>query len=165
MMAARIPLDLAVQMILDDEEPIKGFDSESDMSDEEDPDCPSGTLRPSTTQPPHPPDEHLLSDMEESSDEASEEEEEIDRPIISNQMSRKGSYWAETPPRQGRTPIHNIVRSRPGPAPGLTTVSPIDAWKLFITDNIIEEVLMCTNLEGRRVAESRGKTWEKSKQR
>ena len=37
-------------------------------------------------------------------------------------------------------------------ASGSTTVSPKDAWDLFISDNIIEEVLKCTNLEGQRAA-------------
>ena len=165
-MPTRIPLDLAVQMILEDEEPIMGFDSASDISDEEDPIedpdyCPPGVVRPPRNAGSHrnqtPPDEQYQSDTEESSDEASEEEEEMDRPIVSNRMSRKGSYWADLPPSQGRTPSHNIVRSRPGPAPGLSTVSPIDAWRLFITDGIIEEVLTCTNMEGRRVAVVRGK--------
>lgn len=50
-MPARIPVDLAIQMILEDEEPIMGFDSESDISDEEDPIedpdyCPPGVVRP-----------------------------------------------------------------------------------------------------------------------
>lgn len=142
---ARIPVDLALQMIQDgwDEEPIGGIDSESDISDVEDPDyC--------------PPTEQGQSDTEESSDESSEEEMDI----VSNRMSRKGSYWAELPPSQAKTPSHNILSSRPGPAPGFSTVSPIDAWKLFMSDNIIEEVLTCTNMEGRRVATDRGKEWK-----
>ncbi len=75
-------------------------------------------------------------------------------------MSHKGSYWAELPPCQAKTPSHNILRSRSGPAPGFITISPIDAWKLFMSDNIIEEVLTCTNMEGRRVATIRGKEWK-----
>ena len=36
----------------------------------------------------------------------------------------------------------------------------ITAWELFITDDIIQEVMKCTNLEGRRVATARGKEWK-----
>lgn len=76
-------------------------------------------------------------------------------------MSRKGSYWSELSPSQGRTPSRNILRSQSGPAPGLTTtVSPKDAWELFITDNIIQEVITCTNLEGWRGATARGREWK-----
>lgn len=64
-----------LQMIQDrwDGEPIGGTDSESDISDVEDPDC-------------CPPTEQGQSDTEES-DESSEEEMDI----VSNRMS---SYWA-----------------------------------------------------------------------
>ncbi|KAF3839538.1 hypothetical protein F7725_018255 [Dissostichus mawsoni] len=112
---ARIPADLARDMILNgwDEEPIGGIDSESDISDVEDPDyCPPGHVRPSGNQPA--PAEQDQSDTEESSESS---EEEMD--IVSNRMSRKGSYWAELPPTQAKTPSHNLLRSRSGPAPGL----------------------------------------------
>ncbi|KAI4806684.1 hypothetical protein KUCAC02_017499 [Chaenocephalus aceratus] len=153
---ARIPEDVARDMILNgwDEEPIGGIDSGSDISDVEDPYyCPPGHVRPSGNQPA--PAEQDQSDTEESSESS---EEAMD--IVSNRMSRKGSYWADLPPTQAKTPSHNLLRSRSGPAPGFSTVSPIDAWKLFITDSILEEVLRCTNMEGRRVATDRGKEWK-----
>lgn len=34
------------------------------------------------------------------------------------------------------------------------------AWELFITDDIIQEVMRCTNLEGQRVATAKGKEWK-----
>lgn len=137
-----------------DEEPIGGIDSGSDISDVEDPDyCPPGHVRLSGNQPA--PAKQDQSDTEESSESS---EEEMD--IVSNRMSRKGSYWAELPPTQAKTPSHNLLRSRSEPASGFSTVSPIDAWKLFITDSILEEVLKCTNMEGRRVAINRGKEWK-----
>ncbi|KAL6455347.1 hypothetical protein MHYP_G00362210 [Metynnis hypsauchen] len=108
---ARIPEDLARDMILNgwDEEPIGGIDSGSDISDVEDPEyCPSGHVRPSETQ--SAPAEQDQSDTEESSESS---EEEMD--IVSNRMSRKGSYWAELPPTQAKTPSHNLLRSQSGP--------------------------------------------------
>ena len=137
---------------MDDGEAVTGLDSESEISDDEDPDyCPGG----SGSHPPGNPTEQDQSDSEDSSSVSSEEE--IVQ-IMPNRMSRKGSYWSELPPPQGRTQSPNILRSRPGPAQGLsTTVSPKDAWELFITDDITQEVMKCTNLEGRRVATARGK--------
>ena len=137
---------------MDDGEAVTGLDSESEISDDEDPDyCPGG----SGSHPPGNPTEQDQSDSEDSPSVSSEEE--IVQ-IMPNRMSRKGSYWSELPPTQGRTQSPNILRSRPGPAQGLsTTVSPKDAWELFITDDITQEVMKCTNLEGRRVATARGK--------
>ncbi|XP_061756675.1 uncharacterized protein LOC133552992 isoform X1 [Nerophis ophidion] len=150
-MASRYTVEMVLQM-LDDGEAVMGLDSESEISDDEDPDyCPGG----SGSRPPGNPTEQDQSDSEDSSSVSSEEEN-----IMSNRMSRKGSYWSELPPSQGRTQSHNIIRSRSGPAEGLsTTVSPKDAWELFITDDILQEVMKCTNLEGRRVATARRKEW------
>lgn len=75
-------------------------------------------------------------------------------------MSRKGSYWVELLSSQAKTPSYSILSSRPGPALGYSTVSPIDAWKLFMCDNIIEELLTYTNMQGQRVATDRGKEWK-----
>lgn len=94
----------------------------------------------------------------EDSDETSEEEGEL--PQQDNRRSKNGRYWSELPPVQGRAQCHNIFRSCPGIAPGPAITSPKDAFCLFITDNIIDEILMCTNLEGRRTAAAKGKTWK-----
>ncbi|XP_062251398.1 uncharacterized protein LOC133960645 [Platichthys flesus] len=155
-MAARYTAEMVRQM-LDDGEAVMLLDSESDISDDEDQDyCPGG----SGSRPPGNPTEQDKSDPEESSSVSSEEESVQ---IMSNRMSWKGCYWSELPPTQGRTQSHNILRSRSGPAQGLsTTVSPKDAWELFISDDIIQEVMKCTNLEGRRVATGSEKNWDVS---
>ena len=95
-------------------------------------------------------DEEDIDDIGDSSDEASEEETQTQ----SNRLSKKGSYWNENPLTPSRTRSHNILRLRscPGPTPGSRAVSPKDAWDMFISNNIIEEVIKCTNLEGRRAA-------------
>ena len=53
------------------------------------------------------------------------------------------------------------MRARPGPIGGLfhCIASPQDAFYKFISCNIVEKVLHCTNLEGRRVAAQHNKTW------
>ena len=37
--------------------------------------------------------------------------------------------------------------------------SPSNALELFLSEEILDEVCKCTNLEGRRVASSRRKRW------
>jgi len=143
------------QQMLDDGEAVMQLDSGSEISDYGDSDyCPGGISNPPRNQTL--PSEQDQSDTEDSSCESSEEESDVQ--ITSNRMSRKGSYWSELPPTQGKTSSHNILRNQSWFAPRFTiTISPKDAWELFITDNIRQEVIKCTNLEGRRVATAKGK--------
>ncbi|KAL2095507.1 hypothetical protein ACEWY4_010226 [Coilia grayii] len=133
-------------------------DSESDISDDDDPEYlpqdQAGVVGVSGD-PAFLHEEQSSQDSEDSSDESSEEETQIK----SSRLSKKGSYWDENPPTRVRTHSHNILRSFPGPPPGSTAVSPKDAWDMFMSHNIIEEVLKCTNLEGRRTATAKGKEW------
>ncbi|XP_034058307.1 piggyBac transposable element-derived protein 4-like [Gymnodraco acuticeps] len=124
-------------------------DSESDLSDDDVDYVPQGQAEVAGDE------EDSLDELEDSSDESSEEETQTQ----ANRLSKKGSYWNEQPPTQGRARTHNILRRCPGPVSGSTIISPKDAWELFISDNIIEEVLRCTNLEGRRAAAAKGKEW------
>ncbi|XP_067101197.1 piggyBac transposable element-derived protein 4-like [Osmerus mordax] len=140
----------------EEEEAIHSTDSESEISDADDldyvPHAQAGVLG---VNPALPDEEDSCDYIEESSDESSEEEIQTQF----ERLSKKGSYWNEHPPIQGRTRSHNILRSCAGPAPGSRSISPKDAWDMFITDEIIDEVLKCTNLEGRRAAAAKGKEW------
>ncbi|XP_047103800.1 piggyBac transposable element-derived protein 3-like [Schistocerca piceifrons] len=75
-------------------------------------------------------------------------------------ISRNGTIWKLDPPATFRMPVHNIVKKAPGPARGLKTSKPKDAWDCFISKEILEEIINCTNYEGRIVAALRGKTWK-----
>ncbi|KAK9976650.1 hypothetical protein ABG768_021855 [Culter alburnus] len=140
----------------EEDEAILSPDSESEISDADDldyvPQCQSGVVG---VHPALQDEEDSSDDIEDLSDESSEEETQTQ----SNRMSKNGFYWSKYPPAHGRTRSYNILRSCPGPAPGSTANSPKDAWDMFISDNIIEEVLKCTNLEGRRAAAAKWKEW------
>ena len=134
----------------EDEEAICS-ESESENSDDDDPEY--GVVGVSG-------DPALLhEDSSDRKDDSSGDSSEEETQTQSSRLSKNGSYWNENPPTHGRTRSHNILRSCPGPTPGSTAVSPKDAWDMFITDNIIEEILKCTNLEGRRIATAKGKEW------
>ncbi|XP_047104473.1 piggyBac transposable element-derived protein 4-like [Schistocerca piceifrons] len=75
-------------------------------------------------------------------------------------ISRNGTTWKLDPPATFRSPVHNIVKKTPGPARGLKTCKPKDEWDYFISKEILEEIINCTNIESRRVAALRGKTWK-----
>ena len=51
------------------------------------------------------------------------------------------------------------MREQPGPKRTVITNSPFSAFELFLSEEIVEEMCKCTNLEGRRVATSRRKRW------
>ena len=76
-------------------------------------------------------------------------------------MSKTGIYWSENPPAQTQTRSCNILREQPGPVRGSRITTPQEAFESFITREIIDEVIQCTNLEGHRVAAARGKVWKK----
>ena len=78
-------------------------------------------------------------------------------------MSKTGIYWSENPPAWTQTRSCNILRKRPGPVRGSGSriTTPRDAFESFISCNIINEVIQCTNLEGCRVAAARGKVGKK----
>ena len=97
----------------------------------------------------------------ESEDESSEESE-IDAPAAfqSERMKKTGIYWSENLPSRTQTRSFNILRQGPGPVRGSRIATPEDAFEFLITREIIDEVIQCTNLEGRRVAAAREKDWK-----
>ena len=103
----------------------------------------------------NPPPSRTLSSASENSDDDSEEPWGA-----TNRVGRNGTYWSENPPPPSRTQRHNILRQNAGTKSGVQTYSPRDAFKLFLTEEIIEEVCRCTNLEGKRVATSKRKKWK-----
>lgn len=54
-------------------------------------------------------------------------------------------------------PAHKIIEKALGPARGSKTCKPKDAWDYFISKEMLEEIINCTNTEGIRVAVLRGK--------
>ena len=98
----------------------------------------------------------------QSEDEFSEESEnDALSSLQSERMSKTGIYWSENPPARTQTRSCNILRERPGPVRGSRITTPQEVFESFITRDIIDEVIQCTNLEGRRVAAARGKVWKK----
>lgn len=122
-------------------ESIAAPDLESEVSDSDGPDLTEGQKT-------------VLTDFEFSSEESSDEESE-DR---LSRWSKGDSYWSKYPP-QSETMTSS--QSCPGPAPGSSVETPKDAWELFMSENIIDEILQCTNLGGLRAALAKGKVWQK----
>ena len=91
------------------------------------------------------------------------EESENEAPSVfqSQRMSKTGNYWSENSPAQTQTRSCNILREWPGPVRGSRITTLQNIFTPFITPNIIDEVIQCTNLEGRRVVAARGKVWKK----
>ncbi|XP_026079604.1 uncharacterized protein LOC113056899 [Carassius auratus] len=122
-------------------ESIAAPDLESEVSDSCGPDLTEGQKT-------------VLTDFEFSSEESSDEESEDHL----SRWSKGDSYWSKYPP-QNETVTSS--QSCSGPAPGSSVETPKDAWELFMSENIIDEILQCTNLGGLRAALAKGKVWQK----
>lgn len=147
----------------DEDEEANFPDSESDISDDEDPEYLPQYQAGVVGVPVNPAflDESVSSqDSDDSSNESSEEETQTK----SSRLNKKGSYCEENPPTHGRTHSHNILRSYPDTPPGSTAVLPKDSWNMFISNIITEDILKCTNVEGRRTATAKGKEWRNNKE-
>lgn len=74
-----------------------------------------------------------------------------------SRWSKADSYWSKYPPNnEART----SSLSSPGPALGSSVETPKDAWELFLSKNIIDDILQSTNLGGVREASANGKAWQ-----
>ena len=91
---------------------------------------------------------------EESSNESSDEDNES-HTETANWTGCNDTYWKSDTPLPSRTPRHNIMHEQPSPKQ--TVITPFNAFKLFLLEEIVKEVCKCTNLEGRKVATSRKK--------
>ena len=145
----RFTTDTIIQLLreeFDDHDAIQSIGSESNISDD------MSNFEDFTQNS----DSHSYPDDALSTDESGEDEAQVQ----SDRISKNGFYWKEDPPSHGRARSFNILRARPGPIEGLfhCIASPQDAFHKFISCNIVEEVLHCTNLEGRRVAAQHNKT-------
>lgn len=76
-------------------------------------------------------------------------------------ISRNNFEWRSTPPLQGRTKIHNLYRFTAGPKVRNEMLSPKNAWDKFVTAEMVEEIIICTNREANRILEAKGKVWPK----
>ena len=139
----KLTLDEVEDMI---EEGVLSVDEESECSEDEDFEPVSSNL-PSSSE-----------SSEESSDNSFDEDNEP-HAEIANQTGRNGTYWRSDTPTPSRTPKHNITHEQPDPKRTVIANSPSNALELFLSEEILEEVFKCTNLEGKRVASSRSKRW------
>ena len=99
--------------------------------------------------------------MESVNESSEESENEALSTFQLQRMSKTGIYWSKNPPPRTQTRSCDILRERPGPVRGSRITTPLDAFESFITRCIMNEVIQCTNLEGRSVAAGRGKAWKK----
>lgn len=135
------PAAEVTETLREEYESIAAPDLESEVSDSDGPDLTEGQKT-------------VLTDFEFSSEESSDEESD-DR---LSRWSKGDSYWSKYPP-QSETMTSS--QSCPGPAPGSSGETPKDAWELFMSENIIDEILQCANLGGLRAALAKGKVWQK----
>ena len=72
---------------------------------------------------------------------------------MDSRTGKDGTYWSSTPSPQQRFRSHNVIRSRLSTFLSSEVYTPKRAFELFISDNIVEEILLCTNLQGQRASQ------------
>ena len=65
---------------------------------------------------------------------------------------KDGTVWSSFSSPQGRFSSHNIINTRLHRVRASNIYTPKDASQIFFSENIVEEIMLCTNLQGRRVA-------------
>ncbi|XP_043110501.1 uncharacterized protein wu:fj13e08 isoform X2 [Puntigrus tetrazona] len=141
MACLKMPAAEITDTLREEYESIAAPDLESEVSDSDGPDLTEGQKT-------------VYTGFEFSSEESSDEESE-DR---LSRWSKGDSYWSKYPP-QSETMTSS--QSSAGSAPGFSVKTPKGAWELFMSENIINEILQCTNLDGQREALAKGKVWQK----
>lgn len=79
---------------------------------------------------------------------------------LSNRLSRNNTFWDEKGPVTSRTISRNILLERPGPRRGVVANTPIQSWDLFISSDMLDEIILCTNREGKRMSREKGFQWQ-----
>lgn len=85
------------------------------------------------------------------SEEESEAEEQVPRKVI---KGKNGHIWSTELPCRTRTPKRNIVSCIPGPKGAAKNISTeLEAWKLFFSSDVIDIIVLHTNMEIERQRE------------
>ena len=71
---------------------------------------------------------------------------------MDSRSGKNGTYWSSTTSPQGRLRSHNVIPSRLSTLLSSKVYTPKSAFELFISDNIVEEIFLCTNLQGWRAS-------------
>ena len=65
---------------------------------------------------------------------------------------KDGTFWKSSSSPEGRYRTHNVIRTRSHIVASSEIYSLKNAFQVFFSDNIIEKILLCTNLQCRRAA-------------
>ena len=63
---------------------------------------------------------------------------------------KDATFWSSSSAPKGRFRTHNVIRTKVHTVQSSEIYTPKDAFQYFLSDNIIEKILLCTNLQGRR---------------
>ena len=71
---------------------------------------------------------------------------------LNTQTRKDGTVWSSFSSPLGRIRSQNIIKTRLHGVCASDIYTPKDAFQIFFSKNIVEEIMLCTNLQGRRVA-------------
>ena len=71
---------------------------------------------------------------------------------LNTRTGKDGTVWSSFSSPQGRMRSRNIINTRLHGVCASDIYTPNDAFQIFFSENIVEEIMLCTNLQSRRVA-------------
>nr|XP_022904749.1 piggyBac transposable element-derived protein 4-like [Onthophagus taurus] len=86
--------------------------------------------------------------------------DDISKPSMIGYIAPSDLLWSLEPPAKNKIQPHNIIRRAPRLATKHMAATPKKAFQLFVTPVIVQEIVNCTNLEGKRVYGAKGKPWK-----
>lgn len=105
-------------------------------------------------------DEYSGSSSDHGDDNSEDDVDDIGKSSTSDYIAPSGLVWSLEPPTKNKIQPHNIIRRAPGLARKHMAATPKEAFQLFVTPVIVQEIVNCTNLEGKRVYGAKGKPWK-----
>lgn len=146
---SRVQLQQAIQDIIE-----RG--NESDVDDDDD------DLNTSDTESDSEGDHESIASEDSDTQSSSDDETETTRSTTVF-TAKNGQQWNSTFEETGKTRAHNIMKTRLNKVvlpPGVILETPEDAFNLFITDQIVNDIVAFTNNEARRVTKDNNlKPW------
>ncbi|KAF5274417.1 hypothetical protein FQA39_LY07297 [Lamprigera yunnana] len=100
-----------------------------------------------------------FSSSESDSDQSTDENIQFDRQH-EYMIAKSGMKWMKMPDRKPRKArAENVIRFTPGPSRKGEIFTEKDAWRKFITNDMVNEIIACTNGEAARTYMHQNKVW------
>ena len=124
-------------------------DSSQNISEDADPSFDCDDSKSETESDDASTDEYISQESDSDGSVSSAEDEEVRSMDQPETVEKGGVTWSlRTTNRQGRLPAHRVLKKKPGSYTAVRTIK--EAFKLFITDQMLDEIFVQTDNYAKR---------------